>query len=189
MVLGVGIKNKKQKTKKTKNKKQQNKKTKNQKTKKIMEYVVFAAGAKVLYDHFRAYGESRWLLFAAVCVLCAAATYEARELGCRPGACTIAHNREAQSVVSASVSASMSGSAAMCAESRRVTWRVSYMLAFAVFTVLNVQRVAPRENLTALVATWAIAQGVFGFLAYHRFGIWCVGGEAPSLPPRPQTRV
>ena len=152
--LGVGVK--KQKTPK-----------KNKKNKKIMEYVVFAAGAKVLYDHFRAYGESRWLLFAAVCVLCAAATYEARELGCRPGACTIAHNRDAQSAVS--------GSAAMCAESRRVTWRVSYMLAFAVFTVLNVQRVAPRENLTALVATWAIAQGVFGFLAYHRFGIWCVG--------------
>jgi hypothetical protein len=161
----------------------------------MMEYVVFAAGAKVLYDHFRAYGESRWLLFAAVCVLCAAAAYEARELGCRPGACTMAHNREAQaaSAVSASASASvsgsvpssMSGSAAMCAESRRVTWRVSYMLAFAVFTVLNVQRVAPRENLTALVATWAIAQGVFGFLAYHRFGIWCGGG---SLPPRPPTR-
>ncbi len=117
-------------------------------------------------------------MFAAVCVLCAAAAYEARELGCRPGACTIAHNREAQGAVSDS----MSGSAAMCAESRRVTWRVSYMLAFAVFTVLNVQRVSPRENLTALVATWAIAQGVFGFLAYHRFGIWCVWGRLP--PPR-----
>ncbi len=155
-----------------------------------MEYVVFAAGAKVLYDHFRAYGESRWLLFAAVCVLCAAAAYEARELGCRPGACTIAHNRDAQSAVSSAVSGSVSGPAAMCAESRRVTWRVSYMLAFAVFTVLNVQRVAPRENLTALVATWAIAQGVFGFLAYHRFGIWCVGGRGGgSLPPRPPTRV
>jgi hypothetical protein len=144
-----------------------------------MEYVVFAAGAKVLYDHFREYGESRWLLFAAVCVLCAAAAYEARELGCRPGACTIAHNRDAQSAVPSAVlsavPSAVSGSAAMCAESRRVTWRVSYMLAFAVFTVLNVQRVAPRENLTALVATWAIAQGVFGFLAYHRFGIWCVG--------------
>ena len=166
--LGVGVK--KQKTKKQ----------------KMMEYVVFAAGAKVLYDHFREYGESRWLLFAAVCVLCAAAAYEARELGCRPGACTIAHNRDAQSAVSASVSASVSGSAAMCAESRRVTWRVSYMLAFAVFTVLNVQRVAPRENLTALVATWAIAQGVFGFLAYHRFGIWCVGGRPPPSPHAPQ---
>ena len=29
----------------------------------------------------------------------------------------------------------------MCAESRRVTWRVAYAIAFAVFTVLNVVRV------------------------------------------------
>ena len=133
----------------------------------MIEFAVLGAGAKVLYDHFGAYGESRWLLVAAVCVLFAAAAYEARESGCMPGACTQAHNREAQGTRGASAED------AMCAESRRVTWRISYMLAFAVFTVLNVQRIAPRENLTMLIATWAIAQGVFSFLSYHRFGIWC----------------
>jgi hypothetical protein len=142
-----------------------------------MEYVVFAAGAKVLYDHFREYGESRWLLFAAVCVLCAAAAYEARELGCRPGACTIAHNRDAQSAVPSAVlsavPSAVSGSAAMCAESRRVTWRVSYIISFAVFTTLNVVRLAPRENLAMLLATMTIVHGALGFLAYHRFGVWC----------------
>jgi hypothetical protein len=135
----------------------------------MIEFAVFGAGAKVLYDHFGAYGESRWLLVTAVCVLFAAAAYEARESGCRPGGCTLAHNREAQGTRGASAED------AMCAESRRVTWRISYMLAFAVFTVLNVQRIAPRENLTMLIATWAIAQGMFSFLSYHRFGIWCPG--------------
>jgi hypothetical protein len=133
----------------------------------MIQYAAFAAGAKVLYDQFWAYGESRWLLFAAVCVLCAAAAYEARELGCKPGGCTLAHNRAAQGTRGASAET------AMCAESRRVTWRVSYMLAFAVFAVLNVLRIAPRENLTMLIATFALAQGMFGFLAYHRFGAWC----------------
>ncbi len=133
----------------------------------MIEFAVFGAGAKVLYDHFGAYGESRWLLVAAVCVLFAAAAIESRESGCSPTGCSLARQRETQGPIGESAEE------AMCGASQRVTWRIAYVLAFAVFTVLNIQRIAPRENLTMLIVTWAIAQGAFSFLAFHRLGIWC----------------
>ena len=135
--------------------------------KKMIWLAVLGVAAKVLYDHFRAYGESRWLLVAAVCVLLAAAAIESSETGCSATQCSLARQREVQGPIAASAEE------AMCEASQRVTWRISYMLAFAVFTVLNIQRIAPRENLTMLIATWAIAQGAFSYLSFHRLGIWC----------------
>ena len=132
----------------------------------MIQYLAFAALGKVLLDHFAAYGESRWLYLAAAAALVAAAAYEMREAGCSVGRCTPADNREAAKVP-------RSGEAAMCAESRRVTWRVSYIISFAVFTTLNVVRLAPRENLAMLLATMTIVHGASGFLAYHRYGVWC----------------
>jgi hypothetical protein len=132
----------------------------------MIQYLAFAALGKVLLDHFAAYGESRWLYLAAAAALVVAVAYEMREAGCSVGRCTHADNREAAKVP-------QSGEAAMCAESRRVTWRVSYIISFAVFTTLNVVRLAPRENLAMLLATMTIVHGALGFLAYHRFGVWC----------------
>ena len=132
----------------------------------MIQYLAFAALGKVLLDHFAAYGESRWLYLAAAAALVVAMAYEMREAGCSVGRCTHADNREAAKVP-------QSGEAAMCAESRRVTWRVSYVISFAVFTTLNVVRLAPRENLAMLLATMTIVHGALGFLAYHRFGVWC----------------
>ena len=132
----------------------------------MIQYLAFAALGKVLLDHFAAYGESRWLYLAAAAALVVAMAYEMREAGCSVGRCTHADNREAAKVP-------QSGEAAMCAESRRVTWRVSYIISFAVFTTLNVVRLAPRENLAMLLATMTIVHGALRFLAYHRFGVWC----------------
>jgi hypothetical protein len=132
----------------------------------MIQYLAFAALGKVLLDHFAAYGESRWLYLAAAAALVVAVAYEMREAGCSVGRCTHADNREAAKVP-------QSGEAAMCAESRRVTWRVSYIISFAVFTTLNVVRLAPRENLAMLLATMTIVHGALGFLAYHRFSVWC----------------
>jgi hypothetical protein len=132
----------------------------------MIQYLAFAALGKVLLDHFAAYGESRWLYLAAAAALVVAVAYEMCEAGCSVGRCTHADNREAAKVP-------QSGEAAMCAESRRVTWRVSYIISFAVFTTLNVVRLVPRENLAMLLATMTIVHGALGFLAYHRFGVWC----------------
>jgi hypothetical protein len=133
----------------------------------MIQYLVPLAAAKVCFDHFTAYGESRWLYALAVSLLVAAVSFEMQSGGCTLGKCKQSDNRDAGGVAP-------TGREAMCAESRRVTWRVAYVLAFVVFTVLNmVYGARPRENLTVLLATWAFAQGTFGFLAFHRFGIWC----------------
>jgi hypothetical protein len=131
----------------------------------MLQYAALAAAAKVCFDHFEAYGESRWLYAAALALLATAAAYESRAAGCTLDRCTQADNRAA--------GLPATGREAMCAESRRVTWRVAYAIAFAVFTVLNVVRLHPRENLAMLLATWAIANGTLTFLAYHRYGAWC----------------
>ena len=44
-------------------------------------------------------------------------------------------------------------------DARHATWHASYIVAFGVFTALNVARIAPRENLAMLVATTAIVEG------------------------------
>ena len=44
-------------------------------------------------------------------------------------------------------------------DARHATWHASYIVAFGVFTALNVARIAPRENLSMLVATTAIVEG------------------------------
>ncbi len=131
-------------------------------------YVALAVPAKVLYDHFAAYGTSRWLFACAVLIFVTAVVKELGEAGCTPANCTIDRNREVQGAPD------RSGGRALCAESKRVTWRVSYVLAFLVFTALNIVRLEPRGNLTILLVTWALVQGMFGFIAYHRLGIWCV---------------
>lgn len=133
----------------------------------VVGYAALAAGAKILFDHFRAYGESRWLFFAAVCALVAAVTFETSESGCNPSACSVAQQRKAQGPIGATAAG------ALCNESKRVTWRMAYVLAFAVFTVLNINRIAPRENLMMLLVMWAFSQATFGYIAFHRFGIWC----------------
>jgi hypothetical protein len=131
-------------------------------------YVALAVPAKVLYDHFAAYGTSRWIFACVVLLFVAAVVLEMKAAGCTPANCTPVRNREAAQSVP------KSGARALCAESKRVTWRVSYVLAFLVFTALNIVRVEPRGNLTIFVVTWTLAQGMFGLLAAHRLGIWCV---------------
>jgi len=131
-------------------------------------YAALAVPAKVLYDHFAAYGTSRWIFACAVLIFVAAVLKEMSEAGCTPANCTLDRNREAQAAPNPS------GARALCAESKRVTWRVSYVLAFLVFTALNIVRVEPRGNLAILLVTFALAQGIFSLIAYHRLGIWCV---------------
>ena len=138
----------------------------------MIQYLAFAALGKVLLDHFAAYGESRWLYLAAAAALVAAVAYEMREAGCSVGRCTHADNREAAKVP-------QSGEAAMCAESRRVTWRVSYIISFAVFTTLNVVRLVPRENLAMLLATMTIVHGAARWGSSHTTGSAC-GAPSPS---------
>jgi hypothetical protein len=48
------------------------------------------------------------------------------------------------------------------------------VLAFLVFTALNIVRVEPRGNLAILAVTFTLTQGIFSLIAYHRLGIWCV---------------
>ena len=133
-------------------------------------YVALAVPAKVLYDHFVAYGTSRWIFACVVLLFVAAVVLEMKAAGCTPANCTLERNREA----AGAHGVPKSGARALCAESKRVTWRVSYVLAFLVFTALNIVRVEPRGNLTIFVVTWTLAQGMFGLLAFHRLGIWCV---------------
>jgi hypothetical protein len=134
----------------------------------MIRYLALAAAAKVCYDQFVSYGASKWLYALALVAVITAAKFEMEAGGCSTQRCTQADNRSVGRV------ATQTGREAMCDESRRVTWRVAYILAFLVFTVLNmVHGNKPRENLTMLLATWMFAQGTLGFLAFHRFGIWC----------------
>jgi hypothetical protein len=59
-------------------------------------YAALAVPAKVLYDHFAAYGTSRWIFACAVLIFVAAVLKEMSEAGCTPAKCTLDRNREAQ---------------------------------------------------------------------------------------------
>ena len=133
----------------------------------MIQYLAVIALAKISYDHFFAYGNSKWLYALALSLFFTAISYEMKAAGCTINKCKHKHNRKVSDV------ASLSGSEALCAESRRVNWRISYMIAFGIFTILNMIRINPRENLTMLISTWALTQGSLGFISYHRYGIWC----------------
>ena len=133
----------------------------------MIQYLVIIALAKIFYDNFFAYKNYKWLYFLSFALFLAAISYEMKASGCTINKCKHKDNRKPSNV------ASLSGSEALCAESRRVNWRISYMISFGIFTILNIIQINQRQNLTMLIATWALIQSSFGFISHHRYGIWC----------------
>jgi hypothetical protein len=133
----------------------------------MIQYLVIIALGKISYDHFFAYTNRKWLYALAFMLFLCAISYEMKASGCTINKCKHKDNREPSNVTS------LSGSEALCAESRRVNWRISYMISFGIFTILNMIQINPKENLTMLIATWALIQGSMGFISHHRYGIWC----------------
>jgi hypothetical protein len=131
----------------------------------MIRYVALLCVAKVLYDQFAAYGESKWVFALACAMLATAFWFEMREWKCTFAKCEREDNRKA--------GVAPTGREAMCAESRRTTWRISYVVSFACFAALNAVRLQPRENLAMLIIVFLTMQGMFTFLGYHRYGIWC----------------
>ena len=133
----------------------------------MIQYLVIIALGKIFYDHFFAYKSYKWLYLLAFALFLSAISYEMKASGCTINNCKHKDNKKPTNV------ASLSGSEALCAESRRVNWRISYMISFGIFTILNMIKINATENLTMLIATWAITQGSMGFISHHRYGIWC----------------
>jgi hypothetical protein len=131
----------------------------------MIRYVALLGGAKVLYDQFAVYGESRWLYAFACAVLCTAVSMEMREWRCSFTACEREDNRKA--------GVARTGAEAMCAESRRPMWRLAYVVSFACFVALNAVRLNPRENLAMLIIMFMVIRGMFSFLGFHRYAVWC----------------
>lgn len=133
----------------------------------MIQYILLFILGKISYDQFFMFGDSKWLYLLSLTFLIFAIWYEMASSGCTLSNCSHEHNKKAFDTKDESKAD------VLCKESRRVKWRITYATAFIIFTILNIVRLEPKENLVMLLVSWFVIQNVFGFFDYHKFGVWC----------------
>lgn len=91
--------------------------------------------------------------------------HETESIKCSPLGCSLDKNKEIYKETNLSPA---------CLEVKRVNWRRAYLLAFIIFTVLNLVSL---ENITVnfivLLFSWFCLYWYFNFDNYHRFNLAC----------------
>lgn len=91
--------------------------------------------------------------------------HETESIKCSPLGCSLDKNKEIYKETSLSPA---------CLEVKRVNWRRAYLLAFIIFTLLNVVSLDTiSKNFIVLLFTWFCLYWYFNFDNYHRFNLAC----------------
>ena len=119
----------------------------------------------ILYQIYSIENAKHKLLYISLLSLCIVAfIYEGQYLGCSPNNCTLEQNEKALN--------NKNGESVACQETKRVNWRRSFLLAFAVFVFMN--NISSFEtNLFSFILMFFVIYFYFNFDIYHRFSIAC----------------
>lgn len=91
--------------------------------------------------------------------------HETESIKCSPLGCSLDQNKEIYKETSLSPA---------CLEVKRVNWRRAYLLAFIIFTVLNIVSLENiGTNFIVLLFSWFCLYWYFNFDNYHRFNLAC----------------